>query len=90
MTRTLVTGGTGMIGRYLVKRLIENGEDVVVASLDNEELCPSGAEFRKLDLRYLENCIDVCKDIETVYHLAGVKGSPKCAVKNQQVFLSRQ
>ena len=37
MARTLVTGGTGMIGRYLVKRLIENGEDVVVASLDNED-----------------------------------------------------
>ena len=88
MARTLVTGGTGMIGRYLVKRLIENGEDVVVASLDNEGLCPSGAMFRKLDLRYLENCIDVCKDIDTVYHLAGVKGSPKmCREKPASFFV---
>ena len=88
MTRTLVTGGTGMIGRYLVERLIENGEDVVVASLDNERLCPNGAEFRKLDLRYLENCIDVCKDIDTVYHLAGVKGSPKmCREKPASFFV---
>ena len=77
-----------MIGRYLVKRLIEKGEDVVVASLDNEGLCPSGAEFRKLDLRYLENCIDVCKDIDTVYHLAGVKGSPKmCREKPASFFV---
>ena len=90
MARTLVTGGTGMIGRYLVKRLIEKGEDVVVASLDNEGLCPSGAMFRKLDLRYLENCIDVCKDIDTVYHLAGVKGSPKMCREKPASFLSRR
>lgn len=77
-----------MIGRYLVKRLLENGEDVVVASLDNEELCPKGAEFKRLDLRYLENCIEVCNDIDTVYHLAGVKGSPQmCREKPASFFV---
>ena len=30
MTRALVTGGAGFIGRYLVDRLVERGDEVVV------------------------------------------------------------
>ena len=33
----LVTGGTGMIGRYLVPLLIESGNEVIVASLDGKD-----------------------------------------------------
>ena len=77
MKKVLVTGGTGMIGRYLVPKLLTSGNKVFIASLDGEELCPKGAIFKKLDLRNFDNCLEVCKDIDDVYHLAGVKGSPK-------------
>ena len=88
MSNILVTGGTGMIGRYLVDKLIERGNNVRVASLDGKELCHEEAEFNKLDLRNFENCIEVCKDIEEVYHLAGVKGSPKmCREKPADFFV---
>ena len=77
MANILVTGGTGMIGRYLVPMLINDGHRVTVASLDGQDLCHPEAEFRQLDLRDFSNCLDVCKGIDHVYHLAGVKGSPK-------------
>ena len=33
--------------------------------------------FQKLDLRDINNCMEVCNEMDEVYHLAGVKGSPK-------------
>ena len=66
-----------MIGRYLVPMLIEKNHDVTVASLDGEELCHPKATFRRLDLRDINNCMDVCEGQDEVFHLAGVKGSPK-------------
>ena len=49
MKKVLVTGGTGMIGRYLVPKLLTKSNKVFIASLDGKELCPKGAIFKKLD-----------------------------------------
>ena len=88
MTRILVTGGTGMIGRYLVEELILRGDEVIVASLDGENLCNKRATFKFLDLRNFDNCLAVCEDVDEVYHLAGVKGSPKmCREKPADFFV---
>ena len=74
--KILVTGGTGLIGIPLVKKLLLMGAEVTVASLDNEQRVPNGAIFKKSDLRYLENCETLCENKDIVFHLAGVKGSP--------------
>ena len=88
MSNILVTGGTGMIGRYLVDQLVERGHQVKVASLDGKELCNKKAIFKRLDLRNFNNCLEVCNDIDEVYHLAGVKGSPKmCREKPADFFV---
>lgn len=88
MNRILVTGGTGMIGRYLVEMLLREGHQVTVAALDGEELCPKGAEYKQLDLRNIDNCLKVSRNIDTIYHLAGVKGSPKmCREKPASFFV---
>ena len=49
--KVLVTGGTGLIGRPLVKLLLEEGAIVTVASLDDPSRCPDGASFKRVDLR---------------------------------------
>lgn len=82
----LVTGGTGLIGRPLVEMLIESGAKVTVASLDDASRVPVGAEFAKLDLREFQNCVEVCKDKEIVFNLAGVKGSPAMTAKRPASF----
>ena len=82
----LVTGGTGMIGVPLVHKLLKFGANVTVASLDDPKRCPEGANFLKADLREFSNCMSVCRDMQVVFHLAGVKGSPAMTAKRPASF----
>ncbi len=84
--RTLVTGGTGMIGRALVARLVDAGAKVRIASLDDPSRAHPKAEFLKADLTRFEECRRACKGIELVFHLAGVKGSPLMTSKKPASF----
>lgn len=86
--KVLVTGGTGLIGRPLVKLLLEEGAIVTVASLDDPSRCPDGASFKRVDLREFNQCIEICTDQEIVFQLAGIKGSPKmCAERPASFFV---
>lgn len=79
--KILVTGGTGLIGRPLVEMLVAEGAKVVVVSLDDPSRAPKGVKFIRADLREFSNCLEVCKDMDIVFHVAGVKGSPLTAKK---------
>lgn len=79
--KILVTGGTGMIGRFLVDELAKEGAKVRIASLDSPERAHPAAEFRRVDLTRLDNCMDVCRDMDFVFHLVGIKGSPAVVMK---------
>ncbi len=82
----LVTGGTGLIGRPLVEMLIEYGAKVRIASLDDPSRAHPKAEFRKVNLMELKNCLDVCDSVDFVFHLAGIKGSPAMTAKKPASF----
>ncbi len=82
----LVTGGTGMIGYQLVKLLLECESKVTVVSLD-EGTGHEKVKFIKSDLRNFENCLEVTKNKDIVFHLAGVKGSPKMTSEKPASFL---
>jgi GDP-L-fucose synthase len=82
----LVTGGTGLIGRPLVEMLIASGAKVKIVSLDDPKRAPNGAEFIQADLREFSNCLRACQDIEIVFNLAGVKGSPAMTAKRPASF----
>jgi len=75
--RVLVTGGTGMIGKPLVEMLIREGAKVRIVSLDDPSRAHPEAEFIKADLTDFKSCMDICKDMEIVFSLVGIKGSPK-------------
>ena len=74
--RVLVTGGTGLIGRPLVERLLAQGASVRIASLDDPSRAHPAAEFRRLNLTVLDTCLAACEGMDYVFHLAGIKGSP--------------
>ena len=82
----LVTGGTGMIGRQLVRLLLEAGAQVRIAALDDSSRAPEGAEYRDVDLRDFQQCLDAVAGCEIVFHLAGVKGSPAMAAERPASF----
>ncbi len=75
--RVLVTGGTGLIGKPLVELLISEGAKVRVVSLDDPSRAHPEAEFISADLTNFDKCMEVCKNMEIVFSLVGIKGSPK-------------
>ena len=75
MTKALVTGAGGFIGHHLVKRLKEDGYWVRGVDIKEPEFAPTHADdFRLLDLRRWENCLEATRGIEEVYALAADMG----------------
>ena len=72
--KVLVTGGSGMIGRQVVRYLCDAGAHVLVASLDRV-VVDSRAEHKFADLTNFGLCKELCAGCDYVFHLAGVKGS---------------
>lgn len=73
--RVLVTGGTGLIGRKVAELLSSMGAAVTVVSLDNINLDNGFIRHIHADIREHNVCIDVTRNMDSVFHLAGVKGS---------------
>jgi GDP-L-fucose synthase len=84
--KVLVTGGTGLIGLPLVELLVAQGAVVTVVSLDDPSRAPANVTFKQCDLREFSNCLEICKDQEIVFQLAGVKGSPAMTAKRPASF----
>lgn len=84
--KVLVTGGTGLIGRPLVDLLLEKGAQVRIASLDDPARAHPQAEFRRVNLMLFPNCLEVCRGMEFVFHLAGIKGSPAMTARRPASF----
>ncbi len=73
--RVLITGAGGFIGHHLVKHLKNLGYWVRGADLKYPEFEETTAdEFEILDLRYRENCLKACLDIDEAYSLAADMG----------------
>ncbi|MBR9706729.1 NAD-dependent epimerase/dehydratase family protein [Candidatus Pacearchaeota archaeon] len=75
--KVLVAGGTGLIGKTLVNKLIDHGAQVRIASIDDPSRAHEDAEFCRFDLTKYDNCMEACEDMDYVFNLLCIKGSPK-------------
>jgi len=82
----LVTGGTGLIGRAVVDKLVEVGARVKSVSLDRLILNPS-AEHVFGDLTDFQFCREQTRGVDCVFHLAGIKGSIEVTRSKPASFL---
>ncbi len=74
-TRVLVAGAGGFIGHHLVTYLKEKGYWVRGVDIKYPEFEETKAdEFKILDLRNFENCMEACEGIDEVYQLAADMG----------------
>ena len=84
--KVLITGGTGLIGRQVVKILADAGAKVKVVSLDKLNV-DSRAEHIYADLTDLNVCLEVTSGVDYVFHLAGIKGSIEVTKSKPASFL---
>lgn len=88
--KVCIAGGGGFIGSWLAKKLKEVGYHVIAADwkhnefMEDKEYCH---EFKLLDLRKLENCLEVTKDCVHVYNLAADMGGMGFIESNQSVLV---
>jgi len=73
-THILVVGGTGLIGRQVVDILCSADAHVKIVSLD-EVTVNRKAEHILGDITSFEFCRKITRDVDFVFHLAGIKGS---------------
>jgi GDP-L-fucose synthase len=83
--KVLVTGGTGMIGREIVKILGDAGAHVTALSLDKITV-EGAAEHVYGDLTDFGFCKEVTEGMDFVCHVAGIKGSVDVTVKKPASF----
>tara|TARA_R100000808_G_scaffold24811_1_gene58493 strand:- start:16110 stop:17081 length:972 start_codon:yes stop_codon:yes gene_type:complete len=82
----LVTGGTGMIGNEVVNQLVAKGANVKVVSIEDKSRLSQDVEYEKADLRDFDNCKRICKGVDVVFNMIGVKGSPVMARERPASF----
>lgn len=81
----LVTGGTGMVGRQIVDLLCDAGACVRTASLDQLHVDPR-ADHMLGDLTDVAFCHEATRDMELVFHVAGIKGSVEVTARQPASF----
>lgn len=81
----LITGGTGMIGREIATILLNAGANVRVISLDKIKIHEK-IDHVYGDLTNFEFCKEQTKDMDCVFHVAGIKGSVKVTLEKPASF----
>jgi len=73
----LVTGGTGLIGRQVVDILCNNKANVNIVSLDKIKFdyINNNVNYIYGDLTDFDLCKEITKNMDYVFHIAGIKGS---------------
>lgn len=72
---TLVTGGGGFLGEYIVEQLLARGERVrVLCRGDYPRLRALGVEIVRGDIRDRERVREACRGVRTVQHTAAIAG----------------
>ena len=79
--KILVTGGSGMIGRQLVSLLKNENAEIHVADLNKPVNMPDDIIFHNVDLKNFDNCKNICKGIDYVFNLVGIKCSPQVCIE---------
>lgn len=90
--RVLITGGTGMIGRMLIRSLLADGNQVWVLTRNPVTArLPEGVQARKWDARATSGWGELASRVDGIINLAGesLGAGSWTAVRKQRILDSR-
>jgi len=64
----LITGGSGFLGNLIMRRLLDQGEDVKILDIWKDNDHPDDVEFVNCDIRDRDGVHKAMKDIDIVHH----------------------
>ena len=88
----LVTGGSGFIGTYLVKKLVSYNANVTVvdnfrrSSKDRLSSLKSKINFLELDIKEISKYEDQIGKLDSIFHLAAINGTKNFYSHSQEVL----
>lgn len=78
--RISITGACGFLGSHIARRLKNEGHYVIASDWKKNE-------FHLVDLRVMENCLKVTKDVDHVFNLATDMGGMGFIQSNHSVIM---
>jgi len=93
MTKILITGASGMVGKHLVDMCLDKGYYVRGTDIRYDyryDNYSENFEYFNGDLRNFDICKQAVVGMDVVFHVAGVKGSPKRERQNNQTITLHQ
>ena len=88
----LVTGGAGFIGSHLTQFLVKNKDHVIVVDnleagkLENIKNVMGEIEFHELDILNLNGMKKLAKDVDGIFHQAGLTSVQESFLKKKKYF----
>ncbi len=83
----LVTGANGMVARSLINKLKNIDCNLITTDIATPIDWSGEDKFVKADLRMFNHCIELTKDIDIVFNVVGIKGSPQMSRQNPASFM---
>ena len=71
-----VNGGSGFIGKAVVKELKEAGQDVTILDIETPGQGLQDIPFIKADITDFSSLKNALKDFKVVYHISGLVADP--------------
>jgi len=90
--KVLITGGDGFIGSHLTPRLVELDAEVTVVGrkkIPNNLRNKPNLQYLSLDLLKQSQCKKAVKDIDFVFHLAGIAGGIGYSSRHQSTLFTK-
>jgi GDP-L-fucose synthase len=89
--RVLVTGGGGLVGRHLIKLLLESGAHVTAISHTRSPPSHLSEKIKVINGNLTESkfCNDIVKDIDYVFHTAAFIGGVKQNISHPATMISQ-